>query len=43
MLDRKIEQERKKLHKLIVENADKKDILKQSQVLDKLIMEKIRQ
>lgn len=38
-----IEKEREKLHKLIKQNADKKDILKQSQLLDKLIMEKMRQ
>ncbi len=38
-----IEKEREKLHKLIEQNADKKDILKQSQLLDKLIMEKMRQ
>ena len=38
-----IEKEREKLHKLIEQNADKKDILKQSQLLDKLIMKKMRQ
>lgn len=42
-IDEKIEVEREKLNKLIEENADKKDILKQSQVLDELIMEKMRQ
>ena len=42
-LDKKIEVERDKLHKLIENNADKKDILKQSEVLDKLIAKKIRQ
>ena len=42
-LDERIEAERKKLHKLIEENADKNDILKQSKVLDELIAEKMRQ
>lgn len=42
-IDERIEVEREKLNKLIEENADKKDILKQSQVLDELIMEKMRQ
>lgn len=42
-IDERIEVEREKLHKLIEENADKKDILKQSKVLDKLIDEKMRQ
>lgn len=42
-IDEKIEVERNKLNKLIEENADKKEILKQSQVLDRLIIEKMRQ
>ncbi len=42
-IDERIEVEREKLHKLIEENADKNDILKQSKVLDKLIAEKMRQ
>ena len=42
-IDERIEVEREKLHKLIEQNADKKEILKQSQVLDKLIAEKMRQ
>ena len=42
-IDKKIEIEREKLHKLIEHNADKKDILKQSQLLDKLIMKKMKQ
>ena len=42
-LDERIEVEREKLHKLIEDNADKNDILKQSQVLDELIIEKMRQ
>ena len=42
-IDERIEVERDKLNKLIEDNADKKDILKQSQVLDRLIIEKMRQ
>lgn len=42
-IDKRIEEEREKLNKLIEQNADKKDILKQSQVLDELIAEKMRQ
>ena len=42
-LDKRIEVEREKLHKLIEQNSDKKDILKQSRVLDKLINKKMRQ
>lgn len=42
-IDERIEVEREKLHKLIEQNADKKEILKQSQVLDELIMKKMRQ
>lgn len=42
-LDERIEVEREKLNKLIEDNADKNDILKQSQVLDELIIEKMRQ
>lgn len=41
-IDERIEVEREKLHKLIEENADKNDILKQSKVLDELIAEKMR-
>ena len=43
MIDKRIEEEREKLHKLIEQNADKKEILKQSQALDELIIEKMRQ
>ena len=42
-IDERIEIERDKLNKLIEQNADKKYILKQSQVLDELIIEKMRQ
>ena len=42
-LDERIEVERDKLNKLIEQNADKEEILKQSQVLDELIVEKMRQ
>lgn len=42
-IDELIEVEREKLHRLIEDNADKKDILKQSKALDKLIAEKMRQ
>ena len=42
-IDERIEIERDKLNKLIEQNTDKKDILKQSQVLDELIIEKMRQ
>ena len=42
-IDKRIEKEREKLNKLIEQNADKKDILKQSQALDELIMKKMRQ
>lgn len=42
-IDERIEVEREKLHKLIEDNADKNDILKQSEVLDELIMKKMRQ
>ncbi len=42
-IDERIEIERDKLNKLIEDNADKKDILKQSQALDELIIEKMRQ
>lgn len=42
-LDERIEIERDKLNKLIEQNADKEEILKQSQVLDELIIEKMRQ
>lgn len=41
-IDKRIEEERDKLNKLIEQNADKNDILKQSKVLDELIMEKMR-
>lgn len=41
-LDERIEVEREKLHKLIEQNADKNDILRQSKVLDELISEKMR-
>ena len=41
-IDERIEVEREKLNKLIEQNADKNDILKQSKVLDELIMEKMR-
>ncbi len=43
MIDKKIEIERNKLNKLIEQKASKKDILKQSRVLDKLINKKMRQ
>lgn len=43
MIDKKIETERNKLNKLIEQKANKKDILKQSRVLDKLINKKMRQ
>ena len=42
-IDERIEVEREKLHKLIEENAEKNEILKQSEALDKLIAEKIRE
>ena len=42
-IDERIEVERKKLNKLIEDNANKKDILKQSRKLDKLIVRKIIQ
>lgn len=42
-LDRKIEIEKEILNKLIEANADYNLILKQSQKLDKLIVEKMRQ
>lgn len=42
-INKRIEVEREKLHKLIEQNADEKDILKQSKVLDELIVEKMRQ
>ena len=42
-LDERIEIERDKLNKLIEQNADKEEILKQSQLLDELIVEKMRQ
>lgn len=42
-IDERIEVEREKLNKLIEDNADKNDILKQSEVLDELIMKKMRQ
>lgn len=42
-LDERIEVERDKLNKLIEQNANKEEILKQSQVLDELIIEKMRQ
>ena len=42
-LDERIELERDELNKLIEQNADKEEILKQSQVLDELIVEKMRQ
>lgn len=42
-LDERIEVERDKLNKLIEQNADKEEILKQSQLLDELIVEKMRQ
>ena len=41
-IDERIEVEREKLNKLIEDNADKKEILKQSRVLDELISEKMR-
>lgn len=43
MLDNKLEKERDKLNKLIEANADYEDILKQSQLLDELIIKKMRQ
>ncbi len=42
-LDERIEEERTKLEKLIEDNADYNVILKQSQALDRLIIEKMRQ
>ena len=42
-IDERIEVERTKLEKLIEDNADYNVILKQSQKLDKLIVEKMRQ
>lgn len=43
MINKKIEIEREKLNKLIEQNADYNVILKQSQKLDELINEKMRQ
>jgi len=42
-IDKRIEEERTKLEKLIEQNADYNVILKQSQKLDELIVEKMRQ
>lgn len=42
-IDERIEVEREKLNRLIEQKADKKDILKQSKVLDRLISKKMRQ
>lgn len=42
-IDNKIEKEREKLNKLIEEKADSNIILRQSQVLDELILQKMRQ
>ncbi len=42
-LDERIEIERDKLNKLIEQNANKEEILKQSQLLDEFIVEKMRQ
>lgn len=42
-IDERIEIERNKLNKLIEQKADKKDILKHSRILDRLINKKMRQ
>lgn len=42
-LDERIEVEREKLNKLIEDNVEYDIIVKQSQVLDELIVEKMRQ
>lgn len=42
-IDERIEAERDKLNKLIDKNAEYDTIVKQSQVLDELIIEKMRQ
>lgn len=42
-IDERIEIEREKLNKLIEDNAEYNIIVQQSQVLDKLIVEKMRQ
>jgi len=42
-IDKRIEAEREKLNKLIEDNAEYDIIVKQSQALDELIIEKMRQ